>query len=175
MKEDKLQDLDFHVYNFCTYIVGLHHSNEDGKNRYQLISKYLNSMVNPEYKYSGYSDEDMLANEYYFGEKIYEHSYSEISSIRLIVEEDNKFDKNPIKVYHNTIKDLGYVPSIHKDKVNDIINNSNIMYIELEITGGKFKMVENGVLIKGETSLGLTINIFYSWIGAYVLIFWEMV
>ncbi|NLW52177.1 MAG: hypothetical protein GXY87_02295 [Tissierellia bacterium] len=162
MEKNKLLDSDFHVYNFSTYVVGLHHFNEDGENRYQIISDYLNSCVNPKFKYSGYSDEDMIADGFYFGEKIYEYSYSEISTIKLIVEKDNKFDKNPIKVYHNTVKDLGYIPSIHKDKVNDILENYTIVYLELEITGGKFKNVENGVIVKGETSLGLNVNIFYS-------------
>ena len=153
---------DFHVDTLTTHIVGLHHENIDGIDRCTLLGDYLSEIMESKDKYSGYSDQDMLSDGFYFSGRIYEFSYSEISTVKLVVESENIFDKDPIKVYHEKLKDLGYVPFIDKDRVRGIMDNKEIIYIELEVTGGKYKYIENGELKKGECSLGLMLHINYS-------------
>lgn len=154
---------DFYIDNFSTYIVGLHHYNEDGELRCDVLKDYLESRIDKEHRYLGYNDDYFLSEDFYYREKIFEFAYSETSTLSLVVDEENYFDTDPVKVYHDVMKDLGYVPRMHKEKVKQIIEQKEIVMIQLCIKGGKYKLIDfdEKKVANGESLLGIDVNIYY--------------
>lgn len=157
--------IEFGLNNFTSYIVGINHINEDGLNRAQIIRDYLAKKVDDKHLYSGYTDDDILSENFYYSDKIFKYHLEEISSVDFKVEKDNPFDDNPIKVYHKCIGDLGYIPSIHKEIVKYMIENQRLVYIELRFEGGEYKTLSNDKknVEEGSCPIELILSIYYRW------------
>lgn len=155
--------IEFGLNAFTSYIVGINHINEEGVNRAQLIRDYLSQRVPKDHLYSGYSDQDILSESFYYSDKIFKYSLEEISTIELKIEEDNPFDDKPVKVYHKHIGGLGYIPAIHKEMVKYMVENQRLVYIELRFEGGEYKTLSNDKtkVEEGVCPLELKLNIYY--------------
>ncbi|MDO4778930.1 MAG: hypothetical protein Q4A42_05200 [Tissierellia bacterium] len=133
------EDCKFDLEKLSTNIVGLFHPNENGRIRYEVITDYLEENVDEKDRYSGYTDDMMTAEGYIYFDRVYEFDYAEIGTVYLKCEGENVFDKDPIKVYHNEIGDLGYVPFIDKLKVKEIMDNHCLFLTEIVFEGGNYK------------------------------------
>lgn len=160
----KLEDnIDFHIFTYTSSMVGLYHVNKDGNIRYQILYDYLNDVLDDDKRYDGYKESDILSEDYYNPERLYEYSYKEVNTVQLEMEPDNQFDQHPIKVVHKEMGDLGYLPVIHKDNVADIIVNHNLVTVEMVVKGGKYIDIDLNTrqIERGEDPLQVMLTLFY--------------
>lgn len=75
----------------------------------------------------------------------------------------NEYDKNAIKVIHDELGPIGYVPKESINKVKDIMNNSNYR-LEWDLIGGKVKEYDEDdeKVVINELNYGLSITLRYS-------------
>ncbi|MBX4271861.1 hypothetical protein [Clostridium estertheticum] len=110
---------------------------------YNGIQKNIKSMVKEEKEisdpYEGLSNKDIL-EDYSDEDKIYEVDIFGSDEMQLIPEPENKFDPNAIKIVHEEIGDVGYVPAVDCKKVNKAIEGGYSM--EWRLIGGKHKQIE---------------------------------
>ena len=89
--------------------------------------------------YEGWSNKEILEM-YSEGERVYELNINGYSEIELIPEPGNKFDPNAIKVIHEDIGHVGYVPATYCKKVKKAIEEG--YELEWKLLGGKYKYIE---------------------------------
>ena len=108
-----------------------------------IIQREIKSMVKEEKDiddlYEGLSNEEIL-EKYSDEEKIYEVRMSGDHEIQLIPEPENKYDPSAIKVVHEEIGHVGYVPTVDCKKVKKAIEDGYL--IEWRLIGGKYKCIE---------------------------------
>ena len=109
-----------------------------------VIQREIKSMVKEEKDindlYEGLSNEKIL-EKYLDEDKIYEVRMSGDHEIQLIKEPENKYDPTAIKVVHEEIGHVGYVPAADCKKVKKAIEDG--YSVEWRLTGGKYKVIEN--------------------------------
>ena len=79
---------------FGTYIAGITKTNDEGLDVQEIVKNYMD--------FSG----DII----------------ESGKLRLVQEPDNPYDKHAIKIFHDDIGHIGYIPAKHAVKVNKIIS-----------------------------------------------------
>lgn len=110
------------------------------------IQSKIKSMVKEE-KYSsepydGLSNKEIL-EDYSDGDKIYEVDIYGSSEIKLVPDPQNKFDPNAIKVVHEEMGDIGYVPATSCKRVKKVLDGE--YSLNWKLIGGKSKYIEYDV------------------------------
>lgn len=163
MSNNDLEQQKFYLNKFSTRVVGIFHLNEQGNLRNDIIHGYLEGKVPEKLRYHGYTDEMMKSKDFFYLDKIYEYNYSEVNTVRLVKEVENPFDVNPVKVYHNELGDLGYIPFVDKQETIRIMEETEIFFIEISFAGGKYKQIDvnTGDILHKESQPCLKLDIFY--------------
>ncbi len=78
-------------------------------------------------------------------QQIYRYNYVS-KPCELVEENDNVHDHNAVKVMIAG-KHVGYISAFRAPEVRDILDNHEIKYISACISGGEFKVINNGKLI----------------------------
>lgn len=89
------------TYKFESYIAGITKVNDKGYDIQKLISEYVRK----------------------------KNVNKEVGKLSLLQEPDNLFDKHAIKVIHDNLGHIGFIPAKHAIKVNSIIENRNIIHV----------------------------------------------
>gem|GEM_PF-2070168 len=109
-----------------------------------IIQREIKAMVKEEkdidYLYKGLSNEEIL-EKYSEKDKIYEVYMHGNHEIKLILEPENKYDPIAIKVVHEEIGDVGYVPAINCKRVKKALEDGDS--IEWKLIGGKYKCIRH--------------------------------
>ncbi|HEY5562782.1 MAG TPA: HIRAN domain-containing protein [Clostridiaceae bacterium] len=109
-----------------------------------IIQREIKAMVKEEKDidnlYKGLSNEEIL-EKYSEKDKIYEVYMHGNHEIKLIPEPENKYDSTAIKVVHEEMGDVGYVPAIDCKKVKRALEEGYL--IEWRLVGGKYKCVRH--------------------------------
>lgn len=155
-KEDYIDDnVDFNLLNnkdkiiseekiISTYVAGTKYKNSDGTNRQNIIKNYVkdnhdsDSFDKDDYEYVSNKvieeESRILEIEYY------QYELTEYDSIKLEIEPDNPYDENAIKIIHNKMGHIGYIPRKDTEKVNKILSNKELdVSYKIILLGGKYK------------------------------------
>lgn len=89
--------------------------------------------------YEGLSNKEIL-EDYSDGDKIYEVDIYGSSEIKLVPDPQNKFDPNAIKIVHEEIGDIGYVPATNCKRIKKVLESG--YSLEWKLIGGKSKYIE---------------------------------
>jgi len=107
-----------------------------------IIQREIKAMVKEEkdidYLYEGLSNEKIL-EKYSDKTKIYEVYMHGDHEIKLIPEPENKYDSTAIKVVHEEIGHVGYVPVVACKEVKKALEDGYL--IEWRLIGGKYKCI----------------------------------
>lgn len=106
------------------------------------IQSKIKSMVKEE-KYSsdpydGLSNKEIL-DDYSDGDKIYEVDIYGSSEIKLVPDPQNKFDPNAIKIVHEEMGDVGYVPATSCKRIKKVLDGG--YSLNWKLIGGKSKYI----------------------------------
>ena len=135
------------------------------------IQKLIRAFVRDELEegcepYDGLTNKDILED--YYDDRVYEaFGICGTTEIDFIFEPDNPYDANAIKVIHEDVGHIGYVPKADNIKVSEIINNTKYKVL-WEIVGGKYKYVgqdendEDRVMVEKDYSYGVKVEIAYT-------------
>lgn len=93
----KICNLLRELYSFETYAAGVTKVNDDGLDIQELVKGYFN-----------------------------EHNFLEAGKLKLVQDPDNPYDKFAVKIIHDDLGHIGYVPAKHAVKVNSLIDKKNI-------------------------------------------------
>lgn len=121
-------------------VAGVTKKNDQGKDIQKLIRELIEDELASSEPYDGLTNKEILED--YYDERVYE--YTDLygtDEIYFEFEPDNPYDSNAIKVMHEYIDHIGYVPREYNKQVGQIIRNGNYD-IEWEIVGGKYKYVD---------------------------------
>lgn len=118
-----------------------------------LAKEYLESND----AYDGYTNKEIEENGL-----TYQASVGGGYEITLEPEPDNKYDKNAIKVIHDELGPIGYVPKESISKVKGIMNKN--YRLEWDLIGGKVKEYDEDdeKVVINELNYGLSITLSYS-------------
>lgn len=131
-------------------VVGLNY-----ENRKKILKDIVRGYQKEGYfseEYEGLTDKEI--KKHTNGKKVYELSGT-IESVSLEKEDDNKYDRNAIKVM---LKDaggeshhIGYIPREYCEKLRELMDKDQLNY-EVTIIGGRYKRYnkENGIQQKSE-------------------------
>lgn len=89
--------------------------------------------------YEGLSNKEILEM-YSEDDKIYEVDIYGSTEIKLIPDPQNKFDSNAIKVVHEDLGDIGFVPAVDCKKVKKVLESG--YSLKWKLIGGKYKYIE---------------------------------
>jgi len=107
------------------------------------IQSKLKSMVRNENEasipYEGMSNKEILET-YSEDDKIYEVEIYGSTEIKLIPDPQNKFDVNAIKVVHEELGDIGFVPAVDCKRVKKVLESG--YSLNWKLIGGKYKYIE---------------------------------
>lgn len=120
---------------FKTYITGLNYSNDKSKNIQSLINEYLEE--NAHNYFEDYTNSEIKEDDL----DIWQYDHSDFDCIDFIFETDNKYDPNAIKVIHEEMGHIGYIPKNDTSKIKNILNSSNSYHADLDFKGGKHKFL----------------------------------
>lgn len=139
-------------------VTGITKPNDKGENPQQNIKEFVKQYI----EMNGYSYMDMTNKEILeHGEDVYEVDIYGSDDISFKQEPDNPFDPSAIKVIHDEIGHVGYVPKDLTKKVWNIVSSEHD--IEWKLVGGKFKYIdyeEDKVKTKTNT-YGISIELLY--------------
>lgn len=144
--------------HFYFNVVGVTRKNDQGKDIQKLIRAYVKDEV--EFSgsaYEGLTNKEILES----GEDVYEADVSGNYEVTLQPEPSNPYDPDAVKVIHESIGHIGYVPREHTGKALKAISEDH--EIEWRIVGGKYKYVdreEEKVRTKTLT-YGITVDVDY--------------
>lgn len=145
--------------HFFFNVVGITKKNDRGQDIQKIIKEFVKEQLEyMEEPYQGYTNKEILE----YGEDVYEvdiYGYDEIS---LIPEPDNQYDSNAIKVIHEEIGHIGYVPREYTDRVKTALRND--YEIEWKLVGGKLKYVDyDEYKVRTKTlNYGVMIDVYYN-------------
>lgn len=125
---------------FTTKIVGVTKENKDGTDRQKLIKDY----VKENYDSNKFDKDDMsyMSNEdiKLDGYKQWQYELFEENTVDLVPEPDNPYDENAIKVIHNKMGHIGYIPKeSNQDLMNFLKEHNNQVTINMNLEGGPYK------------------------------------
>lgn len=142
-------------------VAGISKTNDQNQN----IQKLIKGFVKEHIEMVGYRYEDMTKKEILESyENVYEADIYGDHEIKFEPEPDNPYDPNAIKVIHEDIGHIGYVPKDINKKVLDIISSD--YNIEWKLIGGKYKYADidddgNEKVITKTLNYGITIDLYY--------------
>lgn len=126
-------------YTLTTYIAGTKY-----EGRQKIIADYLKYSCDinhfdrddPEYiKNSDIEEESNYIPDVHY----YQYEMEEYDTVSLIPEPDNPYDPKAIKVVHNDMGVLGYIPMDDQNKIKDFLNNNEKITFLLKLKGGPYK------------------------------------
>ncbi|MDO5715732.1 MAG: HIRAN domain-containing protein [Tissierellia bacterium] len=115
-----------------TYVAGVQHENDQGK----FIQKIIKDYVKENYDYSNFEDytnKEILED----AEDVWEYDLEEVDSVKLVPEPTNPYDPNAIKIIHEDMGHIGYVPAKMTSKVCKVPDKEATYTLELK--GGRHK------------------------------------
>lgn len=122
---------------FNTYIAGVTHKNDEGKDIQRLFKDYV-SLNYDSTNFEDYTNDEIIENDL----KINEYNLVEINTITLLPEPNNLYDSNAIKVIHKDIGHIGYIPKDCCVDVKNFIDTDKKIEFIISFRGGKTKFVE---------------------------------
>ncbi|WP_276885681.1 HIRAN domain-containing protein [Anaerococcus lactolyticus] len=125
---------------FTTRVVGVTKENQDGTDRQKLIKNYVKEHCDSNKfdkdNMSYMSNEDIKLDGY----KQWQYDLFEENTVNLVPEPDNPYDENAIKVIHNKIGHIGYIPKeSNQDLMNFLKEHNNQVTINMNLEGGPYK------------------------------------
>lgn len=127
-----------------TYVAGTKYKNSDGTNRQNIIKNYVKD--NHDSDSFDKNDYDYVSNKEIEEEsglldiEYYQYELTEYNSIELEREPDNPYDENAIKIIHNKMGQIGYIPRKDTEKVNQILSNKELdVSYKIILLGGRYK------------------------------------
>lgn len=127
-----------------TYVAGTKYKNSDGTNRQNIIKNYVkdnhdsDSFDKDDYEYV--SNKEIEEESGILDIEYYQYELTEYDSIKLEIEPDNPYDENAIKIIHNKMGHIGYIPSKDTEKVNQILSNKELdVSYKIILQGGRYK------------------------------------
>lgn len=146
--------------HFFFNVVGISKKNDRNEDIQKLIKAFVKDEL--EYggldKYEGMTNKEILEYE----EDVYEVDIYGFDEISLEPEPENPYDPNAVKVIHEEIGHIGYVPREYTDRVKTALRND--YEIEWKLAGGRLKYVDDDEYkVKTKTlNYGVVIDIYYS-------------
>lgn len=122
---------------FNTYIAGVTHKNDEGKDIQKLFKNYV-SLNYDSTNFEDYTNDEIIENDL----KINEYNLVEINTITLLPDPNNIYDSNAIKIIHKDIGHIGYIPSENCIDVKNFISTNKKIELIISFRGGKTKLVE---------------------------------
>lgn len=124
---------------FYFKVVGISKKNDEGKDIQKLIKQYVKDEIDSgEEVYEGLTNKEIIEDGY---DEIYEVDLYGFDEINLIPEPDNPYDPDAIKVFHEEIGHIGYVPSDMTSRVRAALKKG--CNIEWKLLGGKKKVLDD--------------------------------
>lgn len=127
-----------------TYVAGTKYKNSNGTNRQNIIKNYVkdnhdsDSFDKDDYEYV--SNKEIEEESRILDIEYYQYELTEYDSIKLEIEPDNPYDENAIKIIHNKMGHIGYIPSKDTEKVNQILSNKELdVSYKIILQGGRYK------------------------------------
>lgn len=140
-------------------VVGISKKNDKGRDIQSLIRAYVDDELEMEHvdAYEDLTNKEILEDDL----EVFEVDISGDFEIELDPEPDNPYDPNAIKVIHDEIGHIGYVPKEMTMKVKEAIDND--ADLEWRLIGGKMKYVDSETdKVKTKTlTYGVTIDLYY--------------
>lgn len=140
-------------------VAGISKKNDQGENIQKLIRDFVKDEIEfgGEDAYEGMTNKEILE----YGEPVFEVDLGDYGDIELIPEPDNPYDSNAIKVIHNDIGHIGYVPKEITTKLQPLLDKN--YEVEWKLVGGKRKYVdENEDKVRTETlHYGMVIDLIH--------------
>lgn len=125
---------------FTTKVVGVTKENKDGTDRQKLIKNYVkencdsNKFDKKDMSYM--SNEDIKLDGY----KQWQYELFEENTVDLVPEPDNPYDENAIKVIHNKMGHIGYIPKESNQGLMSFLkDHNNQVTINMNLEGGPYK------------------------------------
>lgn len=122
---------------FNTYIAGVTHKNDEGKDIQRLFKDYV-SLNYDSTNFEDYTNDEIIENDL----KINEYNLIEINTITLLPDPNNIYDSNAIKIIHKDLGHIGYIPKEHCIDVKNFISTDKKIEFIISFRGGKTKFVE---------------------------------
>lgn len=122
---------------FNTYITGVTHKNDEGKDIQRLFKDYV-SLNYDSTNFEDYTNDEIIENDL----KINEYNLVEINTITLLPDPNNIYDSNAIKIIHKDLGHIGYIPSENCIDVKNFISTDKKIEFIISFRGGKTKFVE---------------------------------
>ena len=127
-----------------TYVAGTKYKNSDGSNRQKIIKNYVkdnhdsDSFDKDDYEYV--SNNEIEEESRILDIEYYQYELTEYDSIKLEREPDNPYYENAIKIIHNKMGQIGYIPQKDTEKVNQILSNKELeVSYKIILLGGRYK------------------------------------
>jgi hypothetical protein len=141
-------------------VVGVTKANDAGKDIQSLIRDIVREKLEYECEpYGGVTNREILED--YYGERAYEAvDVGGRKEISLIPEPNNPYDPNSIKVVHEHLAHIGYVPRKDNVRVAEIIKNRKYS-TSWTVVGGKYKYVDTNDKVRVESGhhYGIVVDI----------------
>jgi hypothetical protein len=140
-------------------VVGISKNNDVGQDIQSLIKDFVKEeieMGNVD-AYEGLTNKEILMDDL----EVYEVDIYGDYEIELVPEPDNLFDPEAIKVIHDEIGHLGYVPREMTSRVSEAIEND--ADLEWKLVGGKIKYadLESDKVRTKTLNYGVSIDLYY--------------
>lgn len=127
-----------------TYVAGTKYKNSDGSNRQNIIKNYVkdnhdsDSFDKNDYEYV--SNREIEEESRILDIEYYQYELTEYDSIKLEREPDNPYDENAIKIIHDEMGQIGYIPRKDTEKVSQILSNKELeVSYKIILLGGRYK------------------------------------
>lgn len=142
-------------------VAGVTKKNDEGKDIQKLLAELAKDELMHSEPYGGLTYKEIL-EDYPSGEKVYELLDADfLEEIEFEFEPDNLYDPNAIKVIHEYIGHIGYVPREDNVKVGKIIREKEYE-ISWKLVGGKYKYVDEEDKVRtGKDNYGVLIELSY--------------
>lgn len=147
--------------HICFRVAGISKKNDRNEDIQKLIKGFVKQEIEmQDYSYDGMTNKEIFE----CGKEVYEADIDGCDEISFVPEPDNPYDPNAIKVIHDEIGHIGYVPADMAKRVSDIISSD--YDIEWKLVGGKYKYVDiddfGEEKVKTETlTYGISIDLYY--------------
>lgn len=140
-------------------VVGISAKNDVGKDIQTLIKDFVKEEIEMENvdTYEGLTNKEILSDDL----EVYEVDIYGDYEIELVPEPENPYDLNAIKVIHDEIGHIGYVPRDMTSKVSEAIENDAVL--EWKLVGGKIKYadLETDKVRTKTLNYGVSIDLYY--------------
>lgn len=127
-------------------VAGISKTNENGQRVQTLLSDYVKDSFddwNP--PYMGVKNKEMIED--FMDEVYYFEPIDWYDAIKFVPEPDNKYSKNAIKIYHDEIGHIGYVPEDDTLDVKDFMDKNKFFKTESVLMGGPKKVVDGDTVV----------------------------